>query len=335
MAVLTTETLASKLVEFLPDAFNEASAITASGASNVNFNTDIVKNISVGGANVVEEGGVKPESNISVNNAPLAYTKLVYHYITTDELNDSEEGKAELEAFLQKTAEGLIKSFDILVLNGTNPASGSKLSPALYDNSVNAKVGEFEIYDHEVMGITLPIYKSLGKVDRPDYLLFSNRGWAAVGLDIENNNITSNISRDSEFYYGPGIPSSRFTTVGLDGFTDKENIYNDVISYTGPFSKIVRAATEIKVRESTDATIGDVNLFTQNMKAYIVEMGVKFVNTAKVGEFGGVKNGVYEVDDGSGDEGDGSGDDIEGQSLSIEEEKSSKDNLTKAKSSSK
>lgn len=284
MTNFTTNDLATKLVEFLPSAFAERSALSAAGAYNVSFNTNIVQSVNAGGASVVLEGAVKPETNIGLTSAPLAQGKLVHLFTTTDEFNDTVEGQEALSRFIQETTASLIKSFDILVINGTDPATGDALTGALNTNSIDFKSAKKD-YDATADDINDVLYEALGTVDKPDYLLLSNKGYSAVGFSKDNVGNPWGLSRDAEFTYGPGVPAHRFQAVGLNGYTPSEEFGSGKLAVAGPFNKIVRAVNQISVRESKDATIGDVSMFTNNMTAYIVELGIKYTNTAGANDF--------------------------------------------------
>lgn len=284
MTTLTTADLTEKLVAFLPSAFDTKSALSAAGATNVSFTTNIVKNISTGGASVVTEGAVKPVTQIKQTNAPLVAAKLVHLWTTTDEFEDTPEGQESVARFIQETTASLVKSFDILVLNGTNPHTGEAVVGPLADNAVKSKAKVVE-FDAATEDINEALYGALADVARPDYLLLSDAGYSEVGFSADNIGNKMNVTRDAEFTYGPGIPTHRFQAVGIDGYTPDADIKNANLAIAGPFSKIVRTIDTVTVRKSTEATVGDVSMFEQNMSAYLVEVGVKYYNLSAEDDF--------------------------------------------------
>lgn len=269
---MTTQDLQGVVVEILPSVVDSESIFSKVGASSVDYNTDIVRRIRTSGANVVAEGGQKSETPRKIDDVDVVRLKVVYEWTETEEFQATEEGNKLAFDALQKNVAELVKSADIYLLTGKNPADGTTSTAATGKN----------IYDlatkHDIPTTSTPedqeegIIKGFELTPNADAAILSRKGLNVLQFSRGTNGPNyPGVTKDGVFdIYG--VPCLFDDRVGIDGWTTTGNISNETLTYVGDFKNIARAYNDVSLRMSKEATIAGVNLFEHNMVGYVLEM---------------------------------------------------------------
>lgn len=274
---LTTDYLQENIVEVIPTVYEQRSALTAAGATSVGYETTELKQNSVGGANIVGEGEVKPLTDHNTVRKDAKEVTLTHVFVATNQFLDTNEGRADAAAFITGAAESLIQSADIAVLHGTNPASGVVIAD-LQEASIVPAAGHTVVQDAEE-AIDEAIYRGLVEGTADDFILLSNAGLRGIQY-AQLNGVAKFVqaNRNASFPFWAS-EAQAFEAAGIDGFTATEKITNDVLAVNGNFSGIRRAFGTVKVDFFDQAVFGGVSLAETNQVAYRVEQTVRFFNT--------------------------------------------------------
>lgn len=290
---LTLEDLQARIMGVLPSAVEKRSALTAAGATNVAFDTDILREYTIGGASAVAETAEKPLSDLGIADHLLNEVTLVHIIVGSNQYLRTAEGSDAVDRFVAQAADSLVWSSDIVLLAGTNPADGtaldgtpdSDLIPSVDLSDVNLKENAIQVVlgTVDTVGDTPDetadeaIKRALALAPSGDYLLLSNPGFAGVAFSENGAGLPKYplSTRDGNFPFWTAS-ASRHEQVGLDGFSATARVTNDVLAYAGDFSRVSRAYSNISITRATEATVGGLNLFSRNLSAYRIEQTFKF-----------------------------------------------------------
>lgn len=270
MAALTTEDLAGIVVEVLPDSVASESVLSRAGATNISYNTDVVRRVTFGGASAVNEGEVKPSSGMGIKSIDVVKTKLVYKWTETDEFQNTDEGAQIAAQALRLAIGGLIKSADIAVLNGTDPGTGDAIANAA---AVNLKDNATAATAEDAAGLVA----GLASASSLEAVLLSDAGFNQVAFAASTSGLRlyPEASKTEVFPFW-SANALYAPAAGLNGWNINEKIKNDVLAYAGDFSHVGRSFGAPDVRVYNQAIFDGVNLAETNRVGYIVEVPLAF-----------------------------------------------------------
>lgn len=269
---LTIAELKQTVVEILPTVVEAKSALTAAGASSVSYATDKVVQDTIGFAADVDEGGVKPLSDLGAKEWELQYVKLVHAIVVTEEFLNTPEGRTRAASQVNNAVASLVQSADVAILAGTNPATGAAVTRrALQNLKDNATaVTATGQTDADVVA-------ALRGSKRGNFVLLSDEGFSGLAYEMNTQGMPKYPAAvvDGTFPFWTA-KAAHFEVVGLDGKDSDTYFRNDVLAYAGNFSTISRAFLAPSVRMDRSGTIGGVNLLERNMLSYIIEQPLKY-----------------------------------------------------------
>lgn len=276
MAVLTTAELSEEITKVIPTIYSQSSAITAAGASSVEYDTTILKGHNVGGAAVVGEGEVKPVSATAIQEHLVQKVTLAHFLVMTNQYLDTPEGRRDAGIYIEQAAQSLVQSSDIAVLHGTNPADGTEVDrfqdQAITPNATEVVQGADELADEA-------IYRGLVEGDFDNFVLLSKEGLHGIQYAQLNGVAKYQMASKNSAFPFWASEAQQFEVVGLNGFSAENKLKNDVLSINGDFAGVYRAFSPVSVQFFDQATIGGVNLAETNQVAYRIEQDVRFFNT--------------------------------------------------------
>lgn len=270
---LTTAELEATIVEVLPVVQKETSVLTRAGASNVSYNTDIVQKLSLGGPAAVEEGNLKPKSDVSIANFTVVKHVLSYILLQTEQFQDTPEGRELTANALQDAVGNMVKGFDILVLNGTNPQTGTAFTPAA---AVNLKDNASEHLAAGTAATAEEIKDIIAATSKAKAVVLSDKGLNAIQFSETASGLRAypEASRNSSFDFW-GVGAHHSDALGLNGWSDVAEFTNKNVAVTGDFSKIGRSYGTPRVKLFTEA-LGGVILGDYNQIGYRIEVPVAY-----------------------------------------------------------
>ena len=272
MATLSTELLKSHVVQTLPDSVQYNSVLTDAGANNISYGVNSIRSVSMGAGSVVDEGGVKPVSNVALDDTDVVHSKIVIPFIVTEEFDESEEGSEVVLDLIAQASKTLVKSIDIAILNGTNPSTGVAV----------AKFSDFNLKDNATdQGISSTLddalYEVLTASPMTERILLSRDGFGQIANLRTGGFRNYPDAKTNGEWFGFGTANARLAQVlGLDGFTEDSQFENTTLALAGDFSRIGRSYGKTVVRVAREGTIGGENLLETNKVAYIFEQFFSF-----------------------------------------------------------
>ena len=275
---LTTAQIADRITALLPTAATEFSAISKAGATNISFNTDIVKTVSLGGPGLYREGEIKQLSDQGVKNTEVYKAKLVHILLMSNEFDNNPAGEEIKSEQLAQVAASLVKAADVAILNGTDPRTGTARTDLatinLKDNAVETIVAAEDSVPAALVDLLKGTKKNSG-------LILSGNGFAEVAYAVNTSGaaLYPAASKNEVFPFIGGVDTVYSSALGIDGWTSETEVENDNLAVTGPWETVARAFSPVTVTASTEATVGGVNLFAENMTAYRVEQFISFAVT--------------------------------------------------------
>jgi len=272
---ITTAKLTAVYDELLPQGFSEGSALAAAGTSSVDYNTNQFTRVTVGAPSNVDEGGIKPIKDPTINRFQIMDVKLAGILPISDEAADTAEGSALINRSVAEFVAKFIPSVDISVLAGTDPATGLDIARYedvnLRDNAVQVRSAGAASVDE---AFNLARY---GNKSRGARFLLSDEGIAQLSAmdSAQGYQKYPSVDLPTPTFRGKSLVTRH--SVGLNGFTAAgDDIENDVLGYYGPFQNIKLAFRPISVKISDTASAGGFNAFENNYTLYRIEQRFKF-----------------------------------------------------------
>lgn len=271
MAVMSSADLESVIVEVLPTLQAETSVLTRAGASNVSYNTDIVRRVSLGGPAAVEEGAKKPLSDSSIASYNVVRHHLTYILLQQEAFQDTPEGRELTANALSEAVENIVKGFDILVLNGTSPQTGTAFAPAASSNLKDNAT------QHVIDGASASDVKDILAITKKSKnVILSDAGLNVVQFAETSGGLRMypEATSDSSFEFW-GSKAHHSEALGVDGWSDTTIFENTNVAVAGDFSRIGRSYGQPSIRLYTEA-LGGVMLGDYNQVGYRIEVPVAY-----------------------------------------------------------
>lgn len=282
--MLKAEDIKPLVIDLMTEAYSNISDLTRAGASDVRWGTTRIDTNTIGGANNTPELKTAKETKYNKKRATLYRGKLTQLVQATDEYTSvDDEGFKNLVLGAVKS---MVKSTDIAMIHGLNPATGLKNESMLRDASIIGKSNKIKLTDPTKMSDEF-VENFLKISNFNSDLLLGNKAFSDFNYALTDFGVRKypDLSTSGNFdLYGHN--TFRAGSVGARGIDEYgEDIPSNVLALAGDFSKVYRAIDTIDVKVSTDATVGGRNAFTDGFVVYKITQHYSFAVDGKFNSF--------------------------------------------------
>lgn len=276
---ISTDALRAEFVKHLPAEMSKGSALVRLGAPAVAPNIDSFTRVTLGAPAAVAEGDVKPATAYTLKQDEVKKTTLTHIIMVTKQSLKTAEGQTHLQDLFRQASGHFARGADTVFTHGTNPVDGSVLPEfngvALVKNSVQTvfdpATDKFDRVIDEV-GLELEDASGLG---------LSRAGYTALGSIYTDSGVKKypNATKNAAFELGDAnvVVDRVFGEPAWDGST------SNILGVAGNYNNLLMGIGNITIEEARTGMIGDVNLFTTNRVAYLIEVEIGGVNLEPLG----------------------------------------------------
>jgi hypothetical protein len=272
---ISTDSLRKTFVEFLPSEMSDSSALVRLGAPAVAPNITSFTRVELGAPAAVAEGDVKPATNYTLKEDEVKKTTLTHIIMATKQSLTTAEGQEQLQDLFRQAAGHFARGTDTVFLHGTNPVDGAALpefaGTAIIPNAIQNVYSTGESFDRVLHEASL-------EVENPNGLGLSKEGYVELATLYTDQGVRKypNATKKAafEFLDMTTVTDRVFGEPGWNGST------SDVLAVEGDFSQVRVGIGNITVEKATQGNIGNVNLFTTNRVAFLIEVEIGGVNLA-------------------------------------------------------
>lgn len=271
---ISTDALREKFVEFLPAEMSKGSALVRLGAPAVAPTINSFTRVSLGAPAAVAEGDVKPATNYTLKEDEVKKTTLTHIIMVTKQSLKTAEGQKQLQDLFRQASGHFARGADTVITHGTNPVDGSAL-PEFADVAI-VKNSLQSVYDPATDKFDRVLDEASLELENASGLGLSKAGYTELASIYTDSGIRKfpNATKKAAFdLLDMTVVTDRvFGEPGWNGST------SDILGIEGDYSKLLMGIGNITIEEARTGMIGNVNLFTTNRVAYLIEVEIGAVN---------------------------------------------------------
>lgn len=278
--MITSASLEQAIVEVIKSKGAEGGFLSALGATPIGYDVKNLKSVTLGGSSTVFEGQNKPLTEHSETNLSTIKSKQTILLIASEESQMTRGGQTALEMLTSDAVSRIVTDVDLAITLGRSRDDGSVITEfaehAIVPNASEILLptpGDFSTFPAGLV-------TALSEAESMDSnILLSRKAF---------NTIAYATNSAGTFLYPQADKNGVFNLLGSDaklsasfGFNatdgNGKNIQpNTNAALVGDFSTVYRSISNVSVRENQYGMVGSTNLFTENKRAYLIEVHYSF-----------------------------------------------------------